>query len=503
MKNDDFEEKNAENSDFQDYGPLTSAGPKENDKADEPEVDEDDVSMYYPDGDGEHMEEDDGAADPFREKQKKKKDKIRKKNGRLTGGQIALIAVVFVLYTAVIVAACWILFYKPSPAKTGGEEVPFDVNPITSTDGSNAPPVHKADGPGDKETPGEETEELGESGPVSPDEEKDAQEETKVQTATSEWKAIDGIYNVLVVGMDKQANLADVTMLVNINTVKGSITVMQIPRDTLITTGVSTDKINAQYASLVGSWYHQGYDNCYMRALSDYARILEQSLCVKIHFTVLVDLEGFPAIVDSVGPIRVFVPGPMFYEDPAQGLSIAIGEGWNDLDGYAAEGFVRFRSDYVQGDLGRVNAQKIFMTALYQKVVSLLKNMDIGRINDLAQVVKANVTTDMSISDLVFFARSFLNIGMSNVTMMTIPGNMEAWNVHYVINRAATLQAINDHFNIYEKTIDDNIFDRYWTFCYNYPNYLDVYYAPVTSAYTSEYTADEVAEDSIAIPFIH
>ncbi len=109
MKNDDFEEKTTDNGDFQDFGPLTSAGPKENDEADEPEVDEDDVSMYYPDGGGEHMEEDDGAADPFRKKQEKKKEKIRKKNGRLTGGQIALIAVVFILYTAVIVTASWIL----------------------------------------------------------------------------------------------------------------------------------------------------------------------------------------------------------------------------------------------------------------------------------------------------------------------------------------------------------------------------------------------------------
>ena len=506
MKNDDFEEKRADGGGYQDYGPL-GGSPKEEpadpDKesvdTDAPETDEDDVSMYYPDGDGEHMDEDDGAADPFRADREKKKEKIRKKNARLTGSQIALIAVIFVLYTAVIVTASWILFYKPHQTGNDGE-LPFDTTPIAGNEGMSAPPIHRAEEGSGTAGPGDEAD------PVSgPDAEKDPEEgkEEPVQTATSEWKAIDGIYNVLVVGMDKQANLADVTMLVNINTVDSSITVMQIPRDTLITTGVATDKINAQYASLVGSWYHQGYDNCYMRALSDYARILEQSLCVKIHYTVLVDLEGFPAIVNSVGPIRVFVPGPMFYEDPAQGLSIAIGEGWQELDGYAAEGFVRFRSDYVQGDLGRVNAQKIFMTALYQKVVSLLKNMDIGRINDLAQVVKANVTTDMSISDLVFFARSFLNIGMENVTMMTIPGNMEEWNVHYVINRAATLQIINKHFNIYEKAIDDNIFDRYWTFCYNYDRYLNVYYAPVTSAYTSEYTADEVAEDSIAIPFIH
>ena len=499
MKNDDFEEKRENDTDYTDFGPLENADPVDEDGAEnaEPETDDEDISMYYPDGDGEHMEEDDESVDPFRSETQKKKEKIRKKNGRLTGSQIALIVVVFVLYTVVIVTASWILFYKPSHGGKNGEELPFDINPVSTTDVNSAPPVHRSDEKQNGETP-----DPGEETPGTEDDRNDGEGKT-APTSDGGYKVIDGIYNILVVGMDKQANLADITMLVNVNTVDNSVTIMQIPRDTLITTGVATDKINAQYATLVGSWYHQGYDNAYQRALSDYARILEQSLCVKIHFTVLVDLEGFPAIVNSVGPIRVFVPGPMYYDDPAQNLHIAIGEGWQELDGYAAEGFVRFRSDYVQGDLGRVNAQKIFMTAMYQKVVSLLKNMEIGKITELAQVVAANVTTDMSVSDMVYFARSIMNIGMDNVTMMTIPGNMEAWNIHYVINRAATLQIINDHFNIYEKKIEDNIFDRYWTFCYNYPNYTDVYYAPASTAYTSEYTADEVAEDSIAIPFLH
>ena len=504
MKNEDFEEKQSENGEYRDYGPLGDSERDDGEKNDVPddESEEEDVSMYYPDGDSEHMADDDEGDSSFLSAREKKKKKIRKKNARLTGAQIALIAVVFVLYTVVIVTASWILFYKPSVVKSG-EDLPFDITPATN-EGEGAPPVHRDDSTADKS--GEETPDPDGTGtgasPIDEPSPDDAEEQVETPTSSGEWKVKDGVYNVLVVGMDKQANLADVTMLVNVNTPEGSVTVMQIPRDTLITTGVSTDKINAQYASLVGNAYHQGYSNSYMKALSDYARILEQSLCVKIHYTVLVDLEGFPAIVNSVGPISVFVPGPMHYSDPEQDLYIDIKEGWNELDGKAAEGFVRFRSGYVQADLGRMNAQKIFLTALYQKVASLLKNMEIGKITELAQVVSNNVTTDMSVSDLVFFARVFMNIGIDNVTMMTAPGDM-ATATHYVLNRAATLQIINDHFNIYEKAIDDNIFDRYWTFCYNYDVYLKVYYAPATSAYTSEYTGDEVAEDGIAIPFLH
>ena len=503
MKNEDFDENKPQNGDFTDYGPLGDGDRDEEPEKDTPtdETDEDDVSMYYPDGDSEHMADDDEGDGSFLSAREKKKKKIRKKNARLTGAQIALIAVVFVLYTLVIVTASWILFYKPSAAKSG-EDLPFDITPIAGIEGEDAPPIHRDDSASSQS--GDETPDPNVTGtsPIDEPAPDNGEEQVETPTSSSEWKVKDGVYNVLVVGMDKQANLADVTMLVNVNTSDASITVMQIPRDTLITTGVSTDKINAQYASLVGNAYHQGYSNSYMKALSDYARILEQSLCVKIHYTVLVDLEGFPAIVNSVGPISVFVPGPMHYSDPEQDLYINIDEGWNELDGKAAEGFVRFRSGYVQADLGRMNAQKIFLTALYQKVVSLLKKMEIGKITELAQVVSNNVTTDMSVSDLVFFARAFMNIGIENVTMMTAPGDM-ATSTHYVLNRAATLQIINDHFNIYEKAIDDNIFDRYWTFCYNYDVYLNVYYAPVTSAYTSEYTGDEVAGDGIAIPFLH
>lgn len=500
MKNDDFEKKDAANEELSYENEETDSGVRDNGG-------EEDLSMYYPDGDGEHMEEDDGTADPFHKKKEKKKDTARKKNTKLTGSQIALIAVVFILYTVVIVTASWILFYKPAQQKKN-EDMPFDTTPLSGAEVNPAPPVREGDAadPAGQNPEGASgsTDGKPEDGAADPSGDKSGTDASSSKTESA-WKVRDGLYNILVVGMDKQANLADVTMLVNVNTADNSITVMQIPRDTLITTGVATDKINAQYATLVKSYYLAGDDDCYMSALSQYARLLEQSLCIKIHKTVLVDLEGFPAIVNTVGPIRVFVPGPMYYEDPYQDLYIAIGEGWQELDGEAAEGFVRFRSDYVQADLGRMNAQKIFLTALYQKVVSLLKKMDVGKITELAQVVSYNVTTDMSVSDLVFFAKSFLSIGTENVTMLTIPGDMadEYYGSHYVINRAATLNIINDHFNIYENKIEDNIFDRNWTFCYNYDVYTSVYYAPAAYAYTSEYTADEIAEDGIDIPFVH
>ncbi|MCR5683062.1 MAG: LCP family protein [Clostridiales bacterium] len=494
MNNDEREEKKVP------VEPESYEEPSEED-IDELEEDSDDVSIYYPDGDAEHMAEDDEDDTPIVTERERQKARVRKKNSRLTKSQITLIAVIFILYTIVIVTAAWILFYKPAQPKEN--EIPFDITPVENTDpsqaGTNADPVDVTPGADQSEDPV-----FLETSPIEdqPKGNETNPQKSQTETKASEWQVIDGKYNILIVGMDKQANLADVTMIVNVSTYDNSITVMQIPRDTMITTGVATNKINAQYSNFVSNAYHSGDRNSYRTALDNYARLLEKSLCIKIHNAVMVTVEGLVDIVDACGGVDVYVPGRMYYEDPYQDLVIDIPAGWQHLDGYSAMGFVRFRSDYVQADLGRLNAQKIFISALYKKVVELVKSFDVATLAAVAGRIHDDVYTDMSISDIQFYARCFLNIGMDRVRMFNIPGGMEAGNWYYVINRAGTRAAINDYFNIYSKQIDDSIFDRNLTFCFNqYQIYCDVYYAPSTYYYNNIYDAASVDENSIYIPF--
>lgn len=470
---------------------------------DEVGEDTDDVSIYYPDGDAEHMAEDDEEDTPVVTEREKQRARVKKKNSRLTKSQITLIAVIFILYTVVIVTAAWIIFYKPAQPKEN--EMPFDITPIENTDpaqsGTVTDPVPVEGDPAD---PASEDPLFIETSSIEDQPKGNEQSGAKQPAGKSEWQVIEGKYNVLIVGMDKQANLADVTMIVSVSTYDNSITVMQIPRDTMITTGVATNKINAQYSSFVSNAYHSGDRNSYRTALDNYARLLEKSLCIKIHNAVMVSVDGLVDIVDACGGVDVYVPGRMYYEDPFQDLVIDIPAGWQHLDGYAAMGFVRFRSDYVQADLGRLNAQKIFISALYKKVVELVKSFDVATLAAVAGRIHDDVWTDMSVSDIQFYVRCFLNIGMDRVKMFNIPGGMEAGNWYYVINRAGTLAMINQYFNIYTKQIDNSIFDRNLTFCFSqYQQYCDVYYAPATYYYNDVFDAESVDEYSIAIPFIN
>ena len=474
----------AEALDFEDFATTDAAVERGE------ENDPDDVSLYYPDDEALHIA-DDAEEAAFQSERHKRIEKNKKKNARLTRSQLTLIIVIVILYTLVIVTASWILFYKPSQPKN--EELPFDINPVDAEDPTK-PPLETVLIPGtdpDDIEPG-----------VLDDSDSDSKSGDGKKSSTG-YTPIDGRYNILVVGIDKQANLADVNMIVNVDTNENTVTVMQIPRDTIVSTGVVSNKVNAQFASYVGQEYRSGSDDTYKSAMSDYARFLEKSLCIKIHNTVMITLEGFRNIVDAVDGVDVYVPGPMYYTDPEQGLYIAIDQGYHHMDGATAEGFVRFRSGYLQADLGRMNAQKIFLTAFYNRVQELIKYFGVSNLTNLASQIIKYTTTDMSVSDMMFFVKAAANIGMENITMLTMPGEAETVTMYYyVMNRAATLQVINDHFNIYDKAIDNSIFDRAPTFCFNDLNYISsIYYASAASAYTSEYDAESINNNNIAIPF--
>ncbi len=428
-------------------------------------INNDDVSMYYPDGDSAHMTDDDISTKKLSKNIRKKPSYSNKKKSK---PHWVIIAIVLVVYAVVLLVGSWLLFYKPE--QPGNNEVPFNTDPVESDpQGEDDPPLIHDDDPSEG------------------------------------YNVREGVYNILLVAHDKEAHLADVTMLVNCDTMNNTISVMQIPRDTFVGLQLTTNKINEAFARYYGSeWSETGgtmKDVC-LAALDDYETMLEQNLCINIDYNILLNLSGFRNIVDAIGGVPIYVPHEMIYDDPAQDLYINLPEGYRVLNGNEAEQFVRFREDYVQADLGRVNAQKIFLTAMFNQVKSVIKNLDIPAMNSLATEVFNNVYTEMNVSNILFFARFLLNVDLAQINMTTIPGNM-AGN-HYVINREATLDVINQYFNIYTKQISDSIFDRNKLFCdTSSESICGVYYGDPEDILDKVYNADDINNGSIDIPILN
>ena len=385
---------------------------------------------------------------------------IKKKHRRgLSKGKKIAISVILVLYAAVIAAVSFVVFYRP---KIDQRKKVF-IETVTDSDG-------------------------------------------RVVRVETVHNAIDGTYNILLLGHDRAAMLTDVFMLVNVNNNENTITVTQIPRDTWISDndGISipTNKINAVFSTYYYSYYGSGEseDAAYKHALMSLTEMLEENLSIEISNSAIMDLDGFINIVDALGGVEIDVPAAMTYYDPAQNLNINIPAGHQTLNGAAAEGFVRYRAGYLTADLGRQNAQKQFLSALFSKVKSTVSITNVSKLTELAGEISNNLVSDMSVGDLVYYAKNLLSCDLSSMNMMTIPGNLA--NSYYVINRAAARDVINASYNVYDKPITDGIFDTAGIFnCSWVYSMNEAYYLPADQVYdNSVYNGQEISENPIEIP---
>ncbi len=316
----------------------------------------------------------------------------------------------------------------------------------------------------------------------------------------------EGMFNFLVLGRDRVALNTDVIMLISFDTTSGEIAVMQIPRDTYIESGNKSHKINALYAAMYNQARRSGSSKPYEDGMVGFVEALEMNLYTQIDYWAVVNLEGFTAIVDSIGGVEVDIPFDMDYDDPIQGLSIHLKHGKTTLDGKTAEQFVRFRSGYVQADIGRINAQKIFISALLRQIKN---NLSLKTVTALAKTALDNTLTSISVADCVYFAKAALEVDMANIKMFTMPGldarsdgDSGAW--YYVMYRDDTLALINRYFNVYESEITDTVFDSRRAFTNEDKPHLNSIYETPASIDVDNFasSAADISENGIDIQTI-
>lgn len=309
--------------------------------------------------------------------------------------------------------------------------------------------------------------------------------------------------NFLLMGRDKVAWNTDVMMIVNFNYREGSLAVLQIPRDTYVEFKDTHGKLNTLMKIKRMNAYSDNprasQAELLRSGMEGVVEELEKSLCIQIDGYAVVNLEGFRNVIDIIGGVYIDVPMAMHYEDPDQDLYIHINAGPQTLDGAKAEQFVRFRSGYVQGDIGRVNAQKIFLTALFKQ---LQNNLTLTTIPKLAEQMIKYVTTDLTLDEIVFYAKELLSVDLSNMSMMTLPGSdarSSGGGSYYIMRRADALAIINGYFNVYNKDITEEMFDKAHSFtAEDYSAFRNIYFSEAVGAVVD--TADKIDGGEISIP---
>lgn len=208
---------------------------------------------------------------------------------------------------------------------------------------------------------------------------------------------------------------SDTMMLVFLNPLHHTLSVLNIPRDTeanIANYGIR--KINS--ANAIGG--------------PQLAKDTVSSLLgVPIDHYVVMNIQGLVQLVNEVGGVTVAVPKRMSYMDWTGKLKIDLQPGNHTLTGNQAMGFVRFRHDAL-GDIGRIQRQQIFMQAVVQKMLQPASWLHVAALLDIGQ---RNIQTDMSNVDIFQTLNFAHSVDHQNVKFVMLPGDF-ASNGDWIAN---------------------------------------------------------------------
>lgn len=236
-----------------------------------------------------------------------------------------------------------------------------------------------------------------------------------------------GAMNILLAGSDRRQGIpsselrklhlghaqgarSDTMMLVHISDNHNRVTVVSLPRDSLVSIpGHGRNKLNAAFS---------------YGGPSLAIKTVEQNTGVQIDHYVEVNFLGVVKIVNALGGVNVCLPNAV--NDPYSGLRLPAGR--SKLNGMEALGFVRIRHGIGDGsDLGRVQRQQQFMADLLAQATSTGTLTHWGKFSKFLSATLQALRTDqgLSASAMRSLANQMRTISPNSVTFTTVPlGNM-------------------------------------------------------------------------------
>ncbi len=226
--------------------------------------------------------------------------------------------------------------------------------------------------------------------------------------------------NVLLLGRDYDSNRTDAVICVSFNFTEGSVKALQLPRDSYVKDGNFAGRL----ANLLPMYKTQAEDAGSDTALEDgVAKLMQKlggDLGLPIHRYVFVESSIVATVTDALGGITVDVPADIDYTDAARGMDLHLEKGEQRLDGRTAEMFVRYRQGYPQADMGRLDAQKLFVAAALEELMSFsgAKNAV-----TLAEALTKCIKTDLTAEETARIATFLVTADPEKVLMYSAPGN--------------------------------------------------------------------------------
>ncbi len=216
-----------------------------------------------------------------------------------------------------------------------------------------------------------------------------------------------GHTNLLLLGVagktEQGGHLSDSIMIVSINPVRPSISVLSLPRDLYISSKVGDRKINEIYAA---AQYKHGEP----KGLEIVKDAISKFTGIEIHYGAVVDFALFRDSVDLLGGVDVFVPQDIndeHYPDENFGYqTFVIRRGLQHLNGDMALKYARSRK--TTSDYDRARRQQDLTLAIRQKIESNGWVENSQKLREFYDLFRRKINTDLDLTTLM----ALIKIGM-------------------------------------------------------------------------------------------
>lgn len=226
-------------------------------------------------------------------------------------------------------------------------------------------------------------------------------------------------YNILILGVDKRsgetAYRSDTIVLARVDPSTKEAWLVSIPRDTRVKIpGHGYGKINSAYAL--------GEEQLAIDTVEEFTGL-------PINHFMAIDFSGFEKVVDAMGGVWVDVPVEIDDKeaDRSKGNKAShIDAGYQLLDGAHALTFVRTRHQFADQDFSRMKNQQEFAKAVAEQIAT---KTSIAKLPKIVSSVASNISTDMSLMEMLRTAQALKGSGSDKVYATTVPGT---WQSPYI-----------------------------------------------------------------------
>ncbi|GLW97669.1 hypothetical protein Misp02_17560 [Microtetraspora sp. NBRC 16547] len=268
--------------------------------------------------------------------------------------------------------------------------------------------------------------------------------------------------NILVIGSDSRSGTnsrfgggkgdvgrSDTAFLLHVYADRKHAVAVSIPRDTL----VDIPRCRLPDGTWSGPQSNVMFNSAFTVGLTAKGNpactqnTVEKLTGLRVDHTVVVDFQGFAAMTRAVGGVAVCLPKDIYEGDLNPNLGsrgkLLFTKGRQVVAGHKALDYVRVRHGIGDGsDIGRIQRQQAFMSALIKKVKA--QGVNPVTLLPLVEAAARSMTFDPGLGSadkLLSFAMSMKDIDLRNTKFVTLPWRYQGARVAIVRDEAEALWA--------------------------------------------------------------